>query len=165
MIALQVEDIREFTRQLFMAETFDRFLVQEARFTTFAAFTVDGRLHQDFFTDEELEQARLEDYATWQMVRPFCFSLIKGKKQPESFHIILRLPPQGAARFMAEHAPNLREDAGLGLYINIRYEEKLLYCVTGVSFSQFTMDKTLERAWDENVERFLKKNGIAAGLS
>ena len=57
MIALQVEDIREFTRQLFMAETFDRFLVQEARFTTFAAFTVDGRLHQDFFTDEELEQA------------------------------------------------------------------------------------------------------------
>ena len=53
MIALQVEDIREFTRQLFMAETFDRFLVQEARFTTFAAFTVDGRLHQDFFTDED----------------------------------------------------------------------------------------------------------------
>ena len=79
MIALQVEDIREFTKQLFMAETFDRFLVQEARVVTFSAFSVDGRLHQDFFTDEELEQARLEDYATWQMIRPFCFSLIKGR--------------------------------------------------------------------------------------
>ena len=52
MIALQVEDIREFTKQLFMAETFDRFLVQEARVVTFSAFSVDGRLHQDFVTDE-----------------------------------------------------------------------------------------------------------------
>lgn len=160
MIALQVEDIREFTKQLFMAETFDRFLVQEARVVTFSAFSVDGRLHQDFFTDEELEQARLEDYATWQMIRPFCFSLIKGKKLPESFHIILRLPPQGAVRFMAEHAPSLREDENVGLYINVRYEDKMLYCVTGVSLSQFTLDKSLERAWDENVKRFLQKANI-----
>ncbi len=161
MIALQVEDIREFTRQLFTAETFDRFLVQEARFSTFSTFTVDGRLHQDYFTDEELEQAKLEDYATWQMLRPFCFSLIRGKKLPESFHIVLRLPPQGAARFMAEHCPGLREDESAGLYMNIRYDDRQMFCVTGVSLSQFTLDKTLERAWDENVEKFLRKAGIA----
>ena len=36
-----------------------------------------------------------------------------------------------------------------------------MICVTGTSMKQFTMDRTLENEWDENVRKFLRKNGAA----
>jgi predicted fused transcriptional regulator/phosphomethylpyrimidine kinase len=47
-----------------------------------------------------------------------------------------------------------------GLYLNIRYNGETLTCITGTSFKTFTMDKTLEHAWDEMTENFFKKKGI-----
>ena len=47
-----------------------------------------------------------------------------------------------------------------GLYINIQYENHEMICVTGTSMKQFTLDRTLENEWDENVKKFLKKNGV-----
>ena len=32
-------------------------------------------------------------------------------------------------------------------------------CVTGTSMNVFTMDRTLEREWDESVKQFLKEAG------
>ena len=44
-----------------------------------------------------------------------------------------------------------------GLYLNIRYDGKHLSCITGTSFKTFTLDKSLEHAWDEMVQKFLKQ--------
>ena len=48
-----------------------------------------------------------------------------------------------------------------GLYVNIRYEEGQLTCVTGTSVSFFTLDKSLDREWDETVRQFLRGAEIA----
>ncbi len=43
------------------------------------------------------------------------------------------------------------------LYLNIRYEDSTLYCVTGLSLKIFTLDKTIEQEWDRQGEVLLKK--------
>ena len=44
MIALRIEDIRQFTAKLFVGETFDHFLIKEAEIVTFNVFTIDGHI-------------------------------------------------------------------------------------------------------------------------
>ncbi len=160
MIALQLEDIRSFTRQLFLGETFDSFLVREAEFSTFCTFSISGRVNQNFFNEEELEEERVEEYASWKMLRPLCFSLIKGKKLPESFSVILKLPPDAAERFITKRIPDAEKDLAEGLYLHIRYTNPDLRIVTGLSLTRFSTDRTLEHEWDDSVRAFLVKNEI-----
>lgn len=161
MIALKIDDIRQFTSKLFVGEIFDRFLVKEASIVTFNAFTIDGRIRQGYYTDEELEEGKIEELSFWRMVKPFCFSLIKGKKLPGSFRIVLQPDRATVERFLAANQIGLTADQVSGLYINVRYEDGKLHCITGTSVTFFTLDKTLDSVWDEKVREFLKKNQIA----
>ena len=160
MVALQISEIKAFTKKLFLGETFDWFLVKEATIVTFNSFTIDGAVRHGYYSDEELEAGRIEQYSAWKVLRPFCFSLIKGNKLPESFSIILRLPPDQTERFLKERCVSWTPEQVGGLYLNIRYEDHVLNCITGVALNQFTMDKTLEREWDDMLRAFLKKQQI-----
>ena len=48
-----------------------------------------------------------------------------------------------------------------GLYLNIRYEEQTMYCITGVSLNIFTLDKRIEQGWDAEIKQLLKEKQIA----
>ena len=72
MIALKIEDLKTFTAQLFMGETFDHWLVREVNIVTFNSFTIDGRIRQGYYSDEELEANRIEELSSWKSLRPFC---------------------------------------------------------------------------------------------
>ncbi len=158
MTALKIEDVKAFTSRLFVREDFDAFLVKEVSIITYNSFTIDGHIRQGYYTREELEEGGFEELSTWSMLRPFCFSLIKGKKLPGSFRIVLQLPRHSLEGF----AEKIGMDAGQiqGLYLNIRYEDGALYCVTGTSMNLFTMDKTLEEEWDRAVKEFMRSHGI-----
>lgn len=159
MVALRIEDIKGFTSRLFVKEDFDSFLLKEAKIVTFVEFSVNGRIKRGFFSREELESLGGEGLIPWRMARPYCFDMIRGKRLPESFHIVLELPKGQVERFLA----GTGREAGQvqGMYLNIRYEDGALYCVTGFSMNVFTLDKTLESLWDERAEGFLKRLGIA----
>lgn len=160
MVALNIEDLKGFTSRLFVGDTFDRWLVREASVTTFNTFTIDGRVRHGYYTDVELEEQKIEEYSAWKTVRPICFTLIKGKKLPGSFQITLQLSPEAAERFVKGTGLDYRMEQVGGLYLNIRYEEGALRCVTGLALKIFTLDKQLEIEWDEAVKRFLKKSQI-----
>lgn len=160
MIALKVEDVKSFTSKLFVKEEFDAFLVKEVLIVTYNSFTIDGRIRQGYYTKEELEEEGKEEYSSWKMLRPFCFSLIKGKKLPEKFHIVLKMPEKNAARFAAHAGVGIDGSQIQGLYLNIRYEDGALYCVTGTSLNFFTLDKTLDGEWDRSVREFFKAHEI-----
>lgn len=184
MIALKIEDLKEFTKQLFTGETFDRFLVKEAAFSTFCSFAIDGELKRGFLEEDPDSSANsaaasadnispvssagitssvsADRFAAWKLLRPHCFQIIKGKQLPESFSVVLKLPNAGTEKFVRGAAPNLAEGTVSGLYLNIRYAEKALTCVTAVSYGQFTLDKSVEREWDESIRKYLKTAGIAA---
>lgn len=75
MIALKIEDLKTFTAQLFMGETFDHWLVREANIVTFNSFTIDGRIRQGYYSDEELEKNRIGGAFFLESPAPFCLIL------------------------------------------------------------------------------------------
>ena len=47
-----------------------------------------------------------------------------------------------------------------GLYINLKFDGQNLQCVTGTAMNLFTMDKSLEQAWDKMVQKFFAQKEI-----
>lgn len=161
MVALKIEDIKAFTAKLFVGSTFDIFLVREAVIVTFNQFTIDGHIRQGYYTEHELEENKIEDLSSWTVIKPICFSLIKGKKLPGSFQITLQLNPESVDQFLQYSQLGLTQDQINGIYVNIRYEEDNLYCVSGTSLNIFTLDKSIDVEWDEALRLFLRQNEIA----
>lgn len=161
MVALKIEEQKNFTSGLFIGDLFDKFLVREANIVTFNSFTIDGRVRHGYYSDEELEEKKIEEFSAWTAVKPFCFSLIKGKRLPESFRIVFMLSPDAKEKFVEGRVPGIGPESVGGLYLNVHYENNEMSVVTGTSMNIFTLDKTLEREWDEAVKQFFKKQGIA----
>ena len=160
MVALKVEDIKQFTSSLFIGNLFDGFLVREAEIVTFNTFRIDGKVQRDYYTEAELEEKHIGELSRWEALKPICFALIKGKKLPGSFRIVFQLSLSRTEEFLEKRQLPVRADQISGLYMNVRYEGGSLYCVTGTSVNYFTMDKTLENEWDDAVKEFLRDNKI-----
>ncbi|MDO4295219.1 MAG: DUF5721 family protein [bacterium] len=154
MQAEQIEEVKEWTSHLFLGEKFDDFLVREVQIVTYNRFQIDGHIKKGFYTKEEWEENPQGEFSTWKRLRPICFSLIKGKKLPLSFQIEFQLAPEALEVFLQKEELNFQKEDIHGLYLQVRYEEGKLSYVSGCSFQTFTLDKELERAWDESVRRF-----------
>ena len=50
MIALNVQDVKDFMARLLISEEFDSFWLCEASITTFSTFQIDGTLRPEFLT-------------------------------------------------------------------------------------------------------------------
>ena len=156
MIAFSLTNIKEFMSQLLLSETFDSFAFVEGEIVTFNTFRIDGFLQKEFFDTEE----PLPEYSLWKNVRDYCFSLIRGKRTPLSFRFVFSLSRKNIEKLTAQNVPSLDPDTVQGLYLNIHYDGARLTCVTGTSFKTFTMDKSLERIWDEMAEKFFRQKGV-----
>lgn len=163
MIALQILDQKEFTKNLFIGNIFHPFLLSEATITTFNTFHIDGSLRKNFYTEEEQAAMHMEnrEYAKWEESKPFCFQIIKGKHTPIYFKIVFHLSRDDMERFLKSAGVLMTADDVFGLYLNITYDGKNLICTTGSSMKIFTLDKTLDNSWDLWVMAFLKQHGIA----
>ena len=164
MVALQIQDIKNFMSKLLLSQTFDHFLLIEGSITTFNTFRIDGRLHTDFFTEEEREERRLYDreFSLWKDVKPFCLELIKGKKTPLGFKFTFQLSKENTTKLLTSSGiTSIQPENVSGLLLNIRYDNGALNIITATNLSLFTLDKTLERAWDDMVKRFLKQQEIS----
>ena len=156
MIALTLTDIKDFTTHLLKKDTFDSFSFIEGEIVTFNTFRIDGFIQKEFFDSG----SELPEYSYWKNVREHCFSVIRGKRTPLSFRFVFSLSRKNIGRLAAQSAPSMQPDDIQGLYLNIHYDGSRLTCVTGTSFRTFTMDRTLEHAWDEMAERFFRQKEI-----
>lgn len=157
MIALKLNNTKNFMAHLLLSDTFDHFLFIEGEIVTFNTFTIDGYIQKAFYDSEEV----LPEYSSWKNIREFCFSVIKGKRTPLSFKFIFSLSPENIARLIEQNNLDFQPSDVQGLYLNIRFDNNGLTCVTGTSMKTFTMDKSLEQAWDTMVQKFFDKKGIA----
>ena len=163
-INISSTDIKKFMNCLLVKDTFDNFLLEEASITTYNTFIIDGHIQSDFFTADELDALPDKTLSTWGTVKPHCFNLIKGSKLPLRFKIVLKASSSYTEKLLAENPCGLTlKDIG-GLYINIRYDSHrsldgtetataALDCISMASLNIFSMDKTLEKAWDGVCEK------------
>jgi len=157
MIALALTDVKECMAKLLLSETFDPFYFIEGELVTFSTFTLDGYLKKDFF---DAENAPEREYALWKDVREFCFSLIKGKRTPLSFKFVLGLSDSNIEKLLLQQELDFKPQDVRGLYINLKFDGQNLQCITGTAMNLFTMDKSLEQAWDKMVQKFFAQKEI-----
>lgn len=161
MKAYKAEDLRISTQALFTRDTFDGFLLCDAQVKTFCTFSISGRTERSWYSDEELEAEKIENFAAWGKIRPFMFSLIRGSRIPESFRITLRLAPETAEQFLREAGRELPEEEAGGFFLNFRFEEGTLTCVSAASINLFPPDRVLEESFDRWTAEFFRSRGIA----
>lgn len=157
MIALALTEVKECMAKLLLSETFDPFYFIEGELVTFGTFTLDGYLKKEFFDKDEIPE---RDYALWKDVRDYCFSLIKGKRTPLSFKFVLGLSNSNIEKLLVQQELSFKPQDVRGLYINLKYDGTKLQCVTGTAMNLFTMDKSLEQAWDKMVQKFFTQKEI-----
>lgn len=160
MLALQITNIKDFMSKLFLKDTFDTFYLVESSIVTANTFSIDGRIKKEYFTAEENEERQYAEYATWESLRPFCFQLIKGKKTPLAIKLVLRLPQEQSDQLLEQSALPYQSKEIDGFFFNIRYENSIAICTTGISIKTFTLDKSLELFWDQTMIKFLKDANI-----
>ena len=58
MVALRIQDLKEFTKKLFIGETFDKWMVREASVVTYNRFAIDGAVRRGYYSEEETPSGR-----------------------------------------------------------------------------------------------------------
>ena len=150
MIAINIKNVKSFMSALLLSDMFDNFYFIEGEITTFNTFRIDGFIKKDFFEKDE----DLTEYSKWSSVREFCYSIIKGKRTPLDFKIIFGLSPKNIEKLITKNELPIDPLSVQGLYMNIKYDGTTLNIITGTSFKSFTMDKSLEAAFDKMVLKF-----------
>jgi hypothetical protein len=163
MIALHLTDLKSFMNELLKTDTFDHFLLQEAVITSAATYVIDGHINKDFYSESELEELGLTGYPAlpFSFLRQNCFDLIKGKKAPDSFRFVFELSPENLSRTLESVQSSYTAADLSGVFINLRFQNQLLTLTTGISYRIFSVDKSLDSAWDALVKRFLSQHKIS----
>lgn len=157
MQSLLIPDVKDFMGKLFGSELFDAFAVSEASVSTFTSFQIDGSFHRDYYGDPAGAGEDCPAALTWKLLRPHIFELIKGKYVPLGLKLVFRLSDRNVGKLLAQAGIPLQAGDVAGLFLNILYAEGKISCTTGTSLKIFTLDKSLDRAWDEMVRRYLRQ--------
>ena len=134
MIALSIIDVKDFMNKLLIGEVFDRFFLVEASVTI--------------------------EYSLWRDVKPYCFSVIRGRRTPLNFRIVLQLSHKQTQQILNPSFPD-GSVPDCRFCLNLQYRNDSLLCTTGVSYTSFCLDKRPEHLWDEIIRKFLSGQHIA----
>lgn len=159
MISLKILEMNRFMGKLLKGENFDGFLLKEGFLRTGMEYRFQGRVFPEYFDTEEKEK-HTEEYTYWGEVKPFVFELVKGKRTPLAFSFTLLLAKNDTAELLARRQINVGEDSP-SLFLQIRFEHGTGHMVTGTARNVFTLDKSLDEAWDAEVKQMMKTMEIA----
>ncbi|MBE5882120.1 MAG: hypothetical protein E7289_07445 [Lachnospiraceae bacterium] len=158
MIALKITDIKKMMQTLLHSTSFDQFSMQEISVTKDISLFMEGRLHPEYFSSEEIEnypQLTSREFSLWGEHRQLLAGFIKGDKAPLSFKFVLQAPDSYMQKLLA--SPEFTADPGLvkSLILTFRYENMTLTCLTGTAFRTFVPDKSLDALWDSAIRKSL----------
>lgn len=162
MKVLQITNIKDFMNKLLLTDLFDHFLLSEATIQSHVTYVIDGHLTKGFLSEEELVDEKLNglDCAPFSMLRTNCYDLIKGKRTPSNFRFVFMLSPDNLAQTLAKIQSSFTTQDLNAVFINIRFQEGILTCTTGISYKTFSLDHSFETSWDSLVEKFLDSHEI-----
>lgn len=161
MIALALTEVKDFMSKLLLKDTFDFFLFVEGEIITSSTFRMDGYLQKAFFSTDDFPKTK---YISWKEMREYWYFIIRGKHTPLSFQMILCLRESHIDEFLKKENLDYNVHDINGLFLNVRFENGKLTCTTGTSLQLFTLDKSLEKAWDDFLLKFLTSHAISYDL-
>ncbi len=162
MITLQITSVKNFMNHILNQTTFDYFLLEEAVIKTYNTFLIDGHIQKDFYSLEEQNDYNLCPYSfsQWADIKKICFDLLKGKRLPISFKIILHLCPDIMQSLLSQETLPYDNSLVSALVLKIHYEKGHLTVTTGISYHSFVLDKQADSIWDNYFLDFLNTHEI-----
>lgn len=160
MIALQITELKPFMGKLLGTNIFDDFLLQEATLQMGIHYYIDGHINKAFYEANENTESSVElpPFISYGEVRGTLYDLIKGKRTPLGFQVVLQLSPERCSMIFPE---GLEKHFIKGLLLNIRYDGAKAMITSGISYSSFTLDKAPDLIWDEALMSFLRGADIS----
>lgn len=155
MISENITNIKKFMAALLINNTFDKFLVTDVTITTYNTFHIDGHINTNYYSNEEYTEKGSPFLSSWETLRPFCYEIIKGNKTPLYFKIILCFSPLAIDSFIKKNNIDIDSENIKDLFLNLKFENGILTYTTGTSLSIFTLDKSLEKAFDAYISNFI----------
>lgn len=153
MISLKILEMNRFMGKLLKGENFDGFLLKEGFLRTNMEYRFQGQLFAEYFDTAEQEQME-EKYVYWGELRPTVFELIKGKRTPLAFSFTLLLTKNDTMQLLARRSVQVGEDSP-SLFLQVRFEHGTGRIITGTARNMFTLDRTLDEAWDEEIKQVM----------
>ena len=162
MKACRLKNVKKFMGRLLGSDAFSPFLLAEAAITTYNTFVIDGHVVKEFFTGDINDDGTLPPYefSQWTDMRSLCFDLIKGKRTPVNFKLILHLKPELVSQILTSGAAHVTLSDIRAFVLNIKYDGSVLTCTTATAFYTFLPDKTPDKLWDEYLINFLTEKEI-----
>lgn len=171
MILLKITDTKNFMNQLLIEKTFDQFLIAEATISMASTYVIDGHLNKAFFSENELNELKAtaalegrifsEKMQRFHEIKPLCLNIIKGKKTPASFKFTFCLSDENTEKFLKTSASVFSVNDIANLTLNIKYDGKDLFATTATSLNIFSLDKSIDTAWDTMIKKFFTSNNIS----
>ena len=159
MISLKILEMNRFMGKLLKGENFDGFLLKEGFLRTGMEYRFQGRVFPEYYDTEEQEKYT-EEYIYWGELKPFVFELVKGKRTPLAFSFTMLLTKNDTTQLLARRQVNVGEDSP-SLFLQVRFEYGMGRIITGTARNTFTLDKSLEEAWDTEVRQMMKAMELA----
>ena len=151
--------MNRFMGKLLKGENFDGFLLKEGFLRTNIEYRFQGQLFAEYFDTSEQEKLE-EKYVYWGELRPTLFELIKGKRTPLAFSFTLLLTKNDTTELLARRQVSVGEDTP-SLFLQIRFDHGVGHIVTGTARNTFTLDKSLDEAWDAEIKQIIKAMELA----
>lgn len=146
MLVFNTIDTGVLMRTLLTGEEFDNWNLIQAKIQKDITYDLNGQLFKEFF-DEEVGQ-----FIKWKDIKHIIFEIIRGKKLPIYMMIILR------------EDEKYKDDKEKGRILNMTFKAGEMRVATGISYNSFTLDKSDENVWDEEVSSLFDRLGIKLEL-
>lgn len=156
MLVIKINDVKKFMNQLLIGSMFDSFSLVEVSITTFSHFTIDGKLHKEFFDTAASQEFADTSYCSWKDLKSYCFSIIRGKLPPVQFRITFQLSLEQYAELFSAPSLHIFNEHICGLNLNLQYRDRELVCTTGISADTFILDKNSEFIWNSAVQKYFQ---------
>ena len=154
MLSVKIEDPEKITRLLFDEEAFDRFTVLSVSCQTDCMLSVDARPGGD----------QAQKTVLWKSIRTSFAALFRATGALRSFRLVL-LTPEGSTRYIQEQS-GFRDCPVSSFSMNfIQKEDGTVTVSAGVSYQGFSLDKSAEKYWDAQVEKYLRSRDVVYAAS
>lgn len=170
MKLIKITNIKQFMNKLLIENAFDSFLISEAIIKTANSFVIDGHINNEFYSENEIAEmkadAELENriysdkLSRWSKIKPFALSIIKGNKTPIFFKISFYLAGENVNKLLSSAETSIKASDIDGLSLIVKYQENELTITSSVSLKIFSLDKSLEKIWDDMVMKFMTSHDI-----
>lgn len=144
MRVFNIKEIGLIIRRLLVGEDFDKWQFIRAKIQKANTFEFDGQALKEFYDGVE----EVPEYILWEDIKQIIYEVIRGKKLPLYMIIVIK------------ENIKYKDDKDFGRILNFTYKDGEMSVSSGMAYNVFSLDKSNENIWDDDVQNILNEMNI-----